>query len=142
MNCDFCGSCGEMTATSKPIGVHVKKNGITHYCDISCANAHLRETTRDVIIDSLQHLKHHYETEIDSRDHLARKFCVIKKLFLESLLERKPRAELIKLVELRKRVICEVTEIAHEWKDDGLTFKLGEMFKKKDEWLIDAWCRP
>ena len=63
-------------------------------------------------------------------------------MYLQSLIQRKPRAELVKLDELVKKSLMELIEYGHVTKDDQLVFSAGEDFKFDNTNEINAWCAP
>jgi hypothetical protein len=122
-----------------------ERNKYKYFCDVSCERKYVRDTTID-------HYKEKYEAYKDIIDiptvdaipvmKVFKKYIVAEYIFYKSLLERKPRSVLTRLLELRQKAITDMCEVAHEEKNDELLFKLGDDFKTHFEGAIDAWCAP
>lgn len=70
-----------------------------------------------------------------------KKFHVAKLMLYTSFLDRKPRDELLRIVNLVKREVCNVVEMAHETNDDRLAFEMSEYFTFNWEAHVETWCR-
>jgi len=142
---DFnCVNCGT-PLTSNYFNIFLNDVKI-RCCDEACFRQHGRDTTReslqkriteaDVVLEGMK-------AKMDSPvKTVFVRYSKIKKMLFQSMLQRKPRAELMRLVELRKKIITEWCELAHELKMDGILFQLGEQFKENAEYEIDCWCAP
>jgi hypothetical protein len=84
------------------------------------------------------------ELYADDIPHHIKRHLKILQLFSKSILDRKPRTELLKLRELLKRTHCDMCEISHEMQDDKGVYIWGEMFKNMQAYdaVIDSWCAP
>ena len=142
MNCCFCGSCfGKSYLQVQRTNETGKVEAIQYFCDESCYNAYVRDDSRSFLEKSIQRLNKIYTDK--KRNKAELKIIKIDLLFITSLLQRKPRHELIRLNDIRKQVLTELIEIEHEKQEQAsneMMFLFGEAFKNDWSDEIDAWC--
>lgn len=135
MRCHYCDlECGSWVTTSFSTGKTF------NFCDDSCIHAWVREESRARIACAYKACS---TIKFDSDVSTALKKLVrIDGMLNLSLLQRKPRWELIKLEHLYKKCLCDVIDEFMESKDDNQAFALGETFKADFTTYIDAWAAP
>lgn len=110
------------------------------FCDVSCERAWIREDSRAGIEFNYKTFSTiTFETDASAAE---KKLARIDAMLNLSLLQRKPRWELIKLEHLYKKCICDVIDEFLEAKKDKEVFVLGENFKVNYTTYINAWAAP
>ena len=155
MECANCGLCGNLT-----IGLtNTDSKKHFHFCDNACYFQFSRDRSKDLITEncvvSLSQIKKLKQLSAEfkktkpniTENHKQWVECYLrlefsKYMFFKSLLERKPRAELMKLQIVMKKALCESCEISSILKRDKESFECGEEFKYKWDNFIEAWCAP
>lgn len=116
---------------------------IMYFCDESCCLCWNRAVQRPLLENELKDFTQLYEEEKNAPP-ILKKVIKISILFTSSLLQRKPRNELLKLHDLYKKCLCDIIEYEMEQKNDCDVYHFGDIFKtvSKYDHNINVWCAP
>ena len=133
-----CANCNMEIDEPRHFGQREGK--VIPFCDKSCVFQHIRETSKHLIDADLKDAKSmlkNPKTPVFLRRYFA---SVI--IFMNALLARKPREELLRLNDVSRRICADLVEFFMEQKDDEFAFSFGETFKVNFDSRIDAWAAP
>ena len=132
---DSCANCcGSLANCTRGIQVGDK---IKPFCDVACRRQYERDKFRPILERDLQQFQLLFQ-------HCPR-YAFSKTLFYKSLLARKPRAEIERLLQLYKKICGELCEEAMEKEIGNLAFHYGEKFKGANsdyDVLIECFSAP
>ena len=119
-----------------------------YFCDESCCFCWQRDDQRPELERNLKFYTEMYEDlkEITPSIQwsILKKLFKVAQLYTSSLLQRKPRDQLIKLRDLYKQSLCDMIEYEMEEKNDHNVFWFGNKFKAVNDYDhdINVWCKP
>lgn len=127
------------TITEVEDGKETKKN----FCDESCCFCWQRNDQRPYLERNLKFYTEMYE-ESKNTLPILKKLMKVAQLYTMSLLQRKPRDQLLKLRDLYKKSLCDMVEYEMEQKNDHNVYWFGDKFKSVSHYDhdINVWCDP
>ena len=116
---------------------------ILYFCDESCCFCWQRADQRPVLECELKDFTQLYK-EAKNASPILKRLIKISILYTSSLLQRKPRNELLKLRDLYKKCLCDIIEFEFEQKNDRDVYYFGDKFKTVSDYDhdINVWCAP